>query len=183
VPPGSIAPQTLVLLLTALAPDAEGGHRAGLEALHTDVVSALLADAEVPFLNSIEGLLDLTDELAFPVPETQRKGTVRFMGSSIGRVGEVLRIAGHVVEGLPAFLLDIFEQFLQVGTKEFQILLFHAKILLHCHAEQRKEVFLTKTGQKVKWFSEILFQVINRVVDSGSWHAPAPVLDRISGLA
>ena len=80
----------LLLFLLRLALDAQGGDRTGAQALDADRLAALLADAVDAVLDALQRLLDLADQLALAVADSQRGVAVRLEGRAIGRLGKVL---------------------------------------------------------------------------------------------
>src|SRR6185369_691450 len=81
--------------LFCLTCDAKSSDGARLEASDRNHFSALLAFPERSVVDPAERLLDLVDQLAFPVPDPQVSRRVAFPGRAVGRIGECLGNVAH----------------------------------------------------------------------------------------
>jgi hypothetical protein len=81
--PGRLADPPFSRFHLPLALDAEGGHRAGLEAGKADFFPAVLTDTEGALPNASQGLVDLSNQFAFPVPDSEQEASLTFEGGEI----------------------------------------------------------------------------------------------------
>jgi hypothetical protein len=77
-------------LLLVLAVDAEIGHRTGSQTFQSDLFPTALAFAVAAPLDSVEGSLDLDEELALPHPPGEREARLR--DGVVDLVGKVVAV-------------------------------------------------------------------------------------------
>ena len=77
------------LFLFHFTVDTERSDRSHPEARFADFVTAFLADAEISIFDTVEGILDLVDQLALAVADAQFKVAVGFLSSAVSRVGKI----------------------------------------------------------------------------------------------
>src|SRR5207247_6451192 len=117
----------LLRFLERLAVDAERGHRARPQALEADVRPALLALAVRAVLDASERLVDLRDELALAVADAEQEVAVAFERRAIGRVGELLAVLPHAVDGAGGFVDQLVGPLLEEHGKRMEFALSHGE--------------------------------------------------------
>src|ERR687886_643094 len=114
----------LLLLLLFLAADAECRHGASLEALHRDLLLALLADAERAVLDARERLVDLREEELLAVAQAEDHGLRVLARGEVDLVGEVVRVeAGLLGQRLPCRQEELLLRVLEHRLELLEILL------------------------------------------------------------
>ena len=119
-----LAPNIFPFFLTGLAVDAKLGHGTGLETGNADIFTAVFADAVGPFVQPLDGGLDLADQAAFAVTDAQCESAIRFGGRPVGRISEELVAVGEVLQRGISLVLRLFKHIVEERTKIFDVLLF-----------------------------------------------------------
>src|SRR4051812_39657648 len=102
-----IAVLALAALATFLRFDGQRGHRARFEALHADLFAGLQAIAIRAVFDTLEGLVDLADELALAITRAQLEAELLFLRGAIVRIREVRRFVFHVRDGAVHFFHEV----------------------------------------------------------------------------
>src|SRR5439155_252891 len=118
----------LLRFLERLAVDAERGHRARLQPLDADVRPAVLALAVRAVLDAPECLVDLRDELAIAVADAEEEVAVAFERGAIGRVGELLAVLPHAVDGAGGFVDQFVAPRLEERAERIEFALSHGEL-------------------------------------------------------
>src|SRR5256886_949380 len=118
----------LLRFLERLAVDAERGHRARLQPLDADVRPALLALAVRAVVDAPERLVDLRDELALAVADAEEEVAVAFQRGAIGRVGELLAVLPHAVDGAGGFADELVAPLFEERAKRIEFALSHGEL-------------------------------------------------------
>src|SRR5206468_923432 len=118
----------LLRFLERLAVDAERGHRARLQPLDADVRPAVLALAVRAVLDAPECLVDLRDELALAVADAEEELAVAVERGAIGRVGELLAVLPHAVDGAGGFVDQFVAPRLEERAKRIEFALSHGEL-------------------------------------------------------
>src|SRR5258705_1745667 len=99
----ALAIAVVAVAVLALAPfsallgfDAEGGDGACFQALDADLLAGLEAVAVRAVLDALQRVVDLADQLAFPVARAQLEAELFFLGGAVVGIGEVRRLVLHV---------------------------------------------------------------------------------------
>jgi hypothetical protein len=116
----------LLGLLGRLTIDAEGRHRAGLQALDADRLLAFLADPVPALLDPVERLVDLHHELPLPVLDPEHEVPVELERGAVGRIGEVLLLVDrHVARGPIALAEQLGALLVEQLAEELEVALAH----------------------------------------------------------
>ena len=88
------------MLPAFLGVEAQRRDRAGLEAVDADLLVGFLAEPVAAFLDALERLVDLRDELAIAVARAQLERILGFACRALGLVADVADFFTQVVDGL-----------------------------------------------------------------------------------
>src|SRR5690606_14793520 len=95
--PASIAHLFLAVFPAFLGVQTEGGDGAGIETIEADVFIGFLAEAVTTFLDALERLVDLRDELAIAVTRAQFQGVFGFPRGALGLVADIAHFVAQVL--------------------------------------------------------------------------------------
>src|SRR5215470_16154147 len=113
----SVAHLLLAMLPALLGIEAQRGDRPRFQALEADFLVGLLAEAVAAFLDALERLVDLRDQLAVTVARAQLERVLGFARRAFGLVADVAHFVAQVVDRLLGLLDQVLAPLLQLGAE------------------------------------------------------------------
>src|SRR4029079_3879549 len=98
----------LATLMPLLGLDRKGGDRTSLQALQPDRFAGFLAIAVGSVIQTVQGSIDLVDQLALAIPGAELDGPVGFRGGAVGQIGVIHILVLQMLQGVLGLFEDVF---------------------------------------------------------------------------
>ena len=129
-PPQSIAHLLLAVLPALLRVETQRRDRARFEAIQADFLVGLLAEAVASFLDALERLVDLGDQLAIAIARAQLERILGLARGALRLVADIAHFIAQVVDRLLGLLDQVFAPLLQLGAEVGELTRAHVFLTL-----------------------------------------------------
>src|SRR4029077_1544097 len=140
----AIAVLALASFPALLGFNAQGSHGACFQALDADFLAGFEAVAVRAILDALQRVVDLADQLAFPVTRAQLEAELLFLGGAVVGVGEVCRLVLHVRDRTIHFHHEVALPAVEYQAEVLELLLAH--VLFAALGDVR--LYVARTGEQ-----------------------------------